>query len=241
MDVIQKLKQGYAHLLDVPVEAFETTGLTFIETKMRELPEWANWVMPLWLLCIGSAIICSVAPQYTAVAKTIIESIKTKNLLSPKMLREAHNLIDLEGWQQREIFFYPCQQPPSFVSPYQVEKLKPGTRGDNFLKGFDGGVFVIRNQGGEIASHAGIKNKGMLNEIAVGTEPAYQRKGMGQAVVAKAVVEIITQDRVPVFIPDKLSNTVSYALARSMSFEKVGEMLFWEYEQSDWKGFPVDD
>lgn len=240
--VAQKLKQGYAHLLAAPVAAFESPGLTFVETGKRELPEWANWVIPLWLLSIGPAVICSVAPSHTAVAQTLIESLKSETLLSPKMADKARQLINAEGWRQREILYFPGQEPPPIFGPdhirlYPVEKLKPGAAGDTLLKAFDGPVFVIRNQAGEIAAHAGIKKKGILREIAVGVEPVYRRKGMGAAVVTEAVTEILAQAKVPIFIPDRLTNTASYALARSLGFAKAGEMLFWEYEQPGWQGF----
>jgi RimJ/RimL family protein N-acetyltransferase len=242
MESIQKLKQGYAHLLDAPVAAFESSGLTFIETGRRELPEWANWVIPLWLLDLGPAVICSVAPPYAAVAKTLVESLKANTLLSPEMAHRARQLINAEGWQQREILFFPGQDPPPIFSPahiwpYPVEKLKPGAAGDALLKAFDGTVFVIRNWEEQIVAHAGIKNKGILREIAISVESVYRCKGMGTAVVAEAVTEILAEEKVPVFIPDRLTNTASYALARSLGFAKVGEMLFWEYEQPGWEGF----
>ncbi len=242
MEPIQKLKQGYAHLLDAPVAAFESPGLTFVETGKRELPEWANWVITLWLLSMGPAVICSVAPRYTAVAQTLVESLKNESLLSPAMAGKARQLINAEGWQQREILYFPAQElPPVFRSahmrPYPVEKLRPGIAGEAILKAFDGPVFVVRNQAEQIVAHAGIKKKGILREIAVGVGSAYRRKGMGTAVVATAVTEILAQEQLPVFIPDRLTNAASYALAHSLGFVKGAEMLFWEYEQPGWQGF----
>lgn len=239
MNVIQKVKLGYARLLDVPVKAFETPGFTFVETNRRESAEWAKWVLPVWLLSIGHAVVCSVAPRYSERAKTTFGLANDKALINPELLETAHMLIQVEGWRQREIFFYSSQQPPPVVTLYQVEKIKPGGEDDSFLKAFDGGVYAVRNEAGTIVSHAGIKNKGVLNEIAVGTEPEYRQMGVGTAVVAKAVTEILATGNVPIFVPDRLTNTASYRLARSLGFEKVGEMLFWEYELPGWEGFPV--
>jgi hypothetical protein len=82
---------------------------------------------------------------------------------------------------KREILFFSGPEPPlvfnpADIRPYLVEKLKPGTAGDVFLKVFDGTVFVMRNRAGQIVAHAGIKNKGILREIAVGVEPAAARE-----------------------------------------------------------------
>jgi GNAT superfamily N-acetyltransferase len=241
MTVLQKLKQGYARLLDVPVECFEKPDFILVETTIRESAEWANWVMPVWLLSIESSIVCSVSPKYARLVQTLFGSMVIETLINPELWEKAHCLIDAEGWRQREIFFYPNSQPPPLTTPYQVEKLKLGDKvAEPFLRAFDGGVYAIRDQAGQIASHAGIKNKGLINEIAVGTEPEYQKKGMGKAVVTHAVTGILARGTVPALIPDTVTNVASYALAHSFGFQKVGEMLFWEYELLKWKGFPLN-
>lgn len=238
MDGIQRLKQGYAHLLDVPVEYLGRPGFTLVKTARREAPEWANWVMPVWLMSIGAGVVCSVSPQLADRANEVFGALKIEALLTPQLLEEAYRLIDAEGWRQREVYFYPRQQPPTVRTLHQVQGLRSGDRyAERFLSTFDGGVRVILDQGGEIASYAGIKNKGLINEIAVGTEPTYQRREMGKAVVTEAVTHILRKGKVPVFVPSTVTNTASYALARSLGFEKAGEMLFWEYELSDWQGF----
>ena len=66
---------------------------------------------------------------------------------------------------------------------------------------FDGGVFAIL-ENDRVASHAGIKDKGLIQEIAVGTEPEFQRRGFGKAVVAAAIRHILAQGKVVVYIPD---------------------------------------
>lgn len=105
----------------------------------------------------------------------------------------------------------------------KIEKRRLG----NFLIG----TYAIFDQDNQIVSCAGIKDHGFINEIAVGTEPEHRKKGMGKAVVACAVADILSRDRIPVYVPDSLTNDGSYALARSLGFEKIGEMMLWEIQR----------
>jgi hypothetical protein len=245
MTALQKLKQGYAHLLDVPAAALDSPGLTFVETARRDQPEWANWLFPIWLFSIDSSLICSVASHYAKLAKGAFEPLPADALLRPETLALARTVIDDQAgegleWVRCELLFYPYPRPPQLNFPYPVEKLRPiGDQAIELISNFDGGVYGIRVENGFIAAHAGIKNKGLIQEIAVGTEPGYQRRGMGKAVVAYAVADILRQGKVPVYWPDSLENKASYALAASLGFQKVATMLFCSYELPDWYGFPI--
>lgn len=234
--ILQKLKLGYAHLLDISAEVMDKPGFTLIETSLRDRPEWANWVHPIWLFAIGLTLVCSVSPHYVKRAEIAFGSLPANVLLSAETLALARTVLDDrtargKEWVQCEVLFYPHRQPPNLASPYQVEKLQPDSdRASRFLRGFDGGVFGIRFENDYIAAHAGIKNKGLLQEIAVGVEEGYRQRGLGKAVVAHAVAAILVQDKVPVYWPDSVKNTASYALAYSLGFEKVAEMCFCCYE-----------
>lgn len=94
-------------------------------------------------------------------------------------------------------------------------------------------TYVVLDQNNRIISCAGIKDHGQINEIAVATGAAYRGQGMGKAVVKRAVADILSRDRLPVYVPDALTNQASYALATSCGFTKVGEMMLWEVEVPD--------
>jgi predicted GNAT family acetyltransferase len=79
----------------------------------------------------------------------------------------------------------------------------------------------------------------VLGEIAVGVEEGYRRQGFGKAVVAHAVARVLAAGKVPVYVPDELTNAASNAQARSLGFAKLGETLYWEEELPDWHGFPL--
>lgn len=244
---LQKLKQGYAHLLDVSADVLDNPGLTFVETSWRDQPEWANWVFPVWLFSINSSLICSVSPHYAQPAWGAFKSLPAETLLKPETLALARTVIDDrtgggKEWVQCELLFYPQAHSPELRFPYPVEKLQPiDEPARAFIRGFDGGVYGIRVEKNFIAAHAGIKNKGLIQEIAVGAEPGYQQRGMGKAVVAYAVADILRQGKVPVYWPDSLENKASYALAASLGFQKVATMLFCAYELPNWQGFPVNE
>jgi hypothetical protein len=243
---LQKLKQGYGYLLDVSADALDNSGFTFVETAWRDQPEWANWVFPVWLFSINSSLICSVSPHYAQLARGAFEALPVEALLKPEILALARTVIDDKPgsgieWVQCELLFYPHTQPPELEFPYPVEKLQPVDEPARaFIRGFDGGVYGIRVEKNFIAAHAGIKNKELIQEIAVGVEPGYQQRGMGKAVVAYAIADILRQGKVPVYWPDSLENKASYALADSLGFQKVATMLFCAYELPNWQGFPVN-
>jgi RimJ/RimL family protein N-acetyltransferase len=245
--ILHRLKQGYAHLLDAPVEALDRPGFTLVVTPAREQPEWANWIFPIWLFAIGSSLICSVSPGYAEPAQAAFASLPLKTLLNQETLTRARRVIDDrtatgQEWVQCELFFYPHPRPPDLAAAYPVEKLQPvDEQAVDFLRSFDGGAYGIRAENGEIIAHAGIKNKGLLQEIAVGVEAGYRQRGLSKVVVAQAIVAILNQGKVPVYWPDSLRNTASYRLAAALGFQKAAEMCFCCYELPGWAGFPLPE
>ncbi len=238
--MLQRLKVGYAHLLDAPLSTFDRSGFMLIETDIRDEPEWASWIQPIWLFSMGSTVICSVSPQYTAQAEVMLKGVLPGGLLDGSVLHKASSIIADKEWVQCELFFYPLLHPPQTSFHYIVEALQPGEEGaEKLLRNFDGGVYVIRNSTGQIASHAAVKNKGLIREIAVGTQPYYRGQGMGRTVVAHAIREILAIGCVPTYWPDSLENIASYALAQSIGFVKVAQMLFCAYERPGWPGFLI--
>lgn len=238
---LEKLIEGYAQLLDAPRASFFAEGITFVNTTVRDLPEWANWVQPIWLFAFEAAVICSVSPTYAEAAEAGLAAVTTAIVLSDATLARATALApDLE-WVRCELFYYPHEQPPQISHNYTVTQLLPGQPGaTKHLANFDGGVYVIRDEDEEITAAAYIKNKGLIREIAVGTEEAYRRQGRGTAVVAYAIREILAQGYVPTYWPDSFENKGSYAVAHTVGMVKVAEMLFCSYAQAEWQGFPVE-
>ncbi|MBX3050388.1 MAG: GNAT family N-acetyltransferase [Caldilineaceae bacterium] len=241
--VLQKLRTGYTHLLGAPPAAFEKSGFTLVSNPIRNEPEWANWIQPIWFFSIGPSVICSVAPQFADQVGSEFKDIAPGTLLEKALLRRAELIIPDKEWVQCELFYYPLPKLPTLpISQryHNVVRLELGqTDAQRLLRNFDGGVYAIRDSAGKLASHAAIKNKGVIREIAVGTQPSYQRQGMGREVVTRAVQEILSVGCVPTYWPDSLDNTASYALARTVGFIKVAQMLFCAYERPGWSGFVV--
>jgi|GEM_PF-6154793 len=234
-----QLKLGYAHLLGAAPDVFDRVGLTFVETTLREQPEWANSVLPIWLVKIKHAIVCSVAPAYAVAARTAFGAVPLSSLMEPGLVQRG-SLAWPGTWIQREILYHPSGTAPPVDTTYNVEFLSAGSpAADALLATFDGGVYVIRDDQNNIVAHAGIKKKGIIHELAVHTQVSFHRQGLGKAVVAYAVAEIVSQGNVPVYIPDTPHNTASYALATTLGFEKAGEMLLCEYALPRWQGFAV--
>ena len=233
---------GYARLLDVPVSVFSQPGFTLVETTQRNEPEWAGWVLPIWLFALGRTVVCSVSPSLAACAHEVLMTDAPSHLLTSAALTQAQRITNRWEWVQCELFYYPHEEPPRVATEHAIKALQPGDpEADRRLRTFDGGVLAIRDQMGQILSAAYIKNKGVLQEIAVGTSSDYRRQGLGKAVVAEAVQTILRNEKVPVYWPDSRENQASYALVQSLGFVKVAEMLFCCYEQPDWQGFPLPE
>ncbi|MEZ4863544.1 MAG: GNAT family N-acetyltransferase [Caldilineaceae bacterium] len=258
--MLAQLQQGYAQMLDVSVERMRTPGLHVVVTPRRDQPEWANWVHPVWFFKLEETVVCSVSPVYATKAKAVLAAVKLASLLDTDLLTVMQQITAQQStrgqstteqsatavhpaemeWVQCELLYYPYASPPQLSSQHVVENLQPtddNVRG--LLRLFDGGVYGIRAEDGTIAAHGCIKDKGLVHEIAVGTEVAYRQRGMGKAVVAAAVAQILERGKVPVYWPDSLQNLASYRLAYALGFQKAAEMLFCCYALPDWAGFPL--
>ena len=109
--------------------------------------------------------------------------MSTDILLSDATLVRAKSVAPELGWVRCELFYYPYVEAPQIDGHYKVKKLQPGQPGaKKNLRNFDGGVYVIWGPHEEITAAAFIKNKGLIREIAVGTEEAYRRQSRGSAV-----------------------------------------------------------
>jgi hypothetical protein len=227
----ERALRGYAALMGVDPILFATPGTHIVETNRRNEPEWSNWMVPLWVMRVESTTVCSVSPSYHAIAVKTIELLSNGSLLAPGLGSAVIALSTSGEWLQREILFLPSNFAPDLSHEVDVVQLlaKHGTDAIRLLSIFDGGVFGIVEEG-RVVSHAGVKNKGLLQEITVGTLPKWQRRGFAKAVTAAAIRHILMKDKVAVYVPDTLDNTSSYALAHSLGFKKLAESLDLEYE-----------
>ncbi len=238
----ERFIHGYAQLLDAPLESFHTNGITFASTPVRDLPEWANWIQPIWLFGFEGAVICSTSPTYAEAAKASFADVTAATLLSEESLAHAISItpkVEAEiEWVRCELFYYPHVRAPQINHGYKIEKLQPGQPGAaKHLLNFDGGVYVIRGESKEITAAAFVKNKGLIHESAVGTEEPYRRQGRAKAVVAQAIQEILAQNALPTYWPDSFENRGSYGVAQAVGMVKGAEMLFCCYEEAGWQGF----
>src|SRR5688572_6512214 len=104
---LQYFIQGYAQLLDAPVEKFHTDSITFVSTPVRDRPEWANWIQPIWLFGFEGSVICSTSPTYAEAAKANFADVTAATLLSEGSLARARSLEPTLEWVPCELFYYP--------------------------------------------------------------------------------------------------------------------------------------
>ncbi len=219
-------------MIGVSETAFYTPGFFLEVIERRAEVAWENWLQPIWLVRLGETTVCTLAPTYARLAEKVFGSWNGRSLLSPELYREAQKCFGALGWQPLEILYYPgAEISPQGMSQRAVRLEKDHPAYDEFSRAFSGSTYVVLNENRHVLSWAGIKDHGWINEIAVGTEVGHRRKGLGKAVVAQAVADILSRGRVPVYVPDALTNAGSYALAYSLGFQKAGEMLLWEVEK----------
>lgn len=230
---MNQLRLGYATLIGVPATVFDAPGLVFEILEKRSSVAWGgNWFQPIWVVSLFQTTVCTVASEHAQQAKKVFEALQYQSLLSLELLTEVQNCFAPNGWQQLEILYYPSVSLSEDDPKHQVSKLyREHPEYPKYSQEFSGGTYVIFDQSNEIISWAGIKDHGAINEIAVGTIPEHRKKGMGKAVVACAVDDILLRGHVPVYVPDAVTNHGSYALAKSLGFEKIGEMLLWEIQR----------
>jgi hypothetical protein len=96
VNVYQHLKRAYAYLLDAPPDVFDRTGITFIVTTRREQPEWANWILPVWLFKIEEVIVCSVTPFYAPAVRAIFSATPIHTLMDRRLFLQGRQVVDVE-------------------------------------------------------------------------------------------------------------------------------------------------
>jgi GNAT superfamily N-acetyltransferase len=233
IETAAKLKHGYASLLGAPAAAFDQPGFRLEVLEARSQVAWGDWLQPIWAVSLFSTTLCTVAPMYAAQTASIFGALAAPSLLSPNLLDTLQGCFGPAGWQPLEILVYPSVSillEPTTRAVTRLDPLHPEYK--KYSTEFSGGTYAVLNGEGRILAWAGIKDHGSINEIAVGTDPQHRRQGLGKAVLSWAVAEILARGRVPVYVPDALDNAASYALARSLGFEKIGEMLLWEVQNS---------
>ena len=235
---LAKLKRGYAQLLDVSVRAFAVKGLVTGVTRRRESPDWADWLVPVWLMSMDGATICSVAPRFAEPVSKALKGLVFHDPLLPltrQILEEACG--DQRFWPV-ELFAYLRPNPPEPPSQTRIDLLATGDpHAKQVLGDFDGEVYAVRDDQGHILAHAGIKNRGLIQEIAVLTKEPHRNQGLGKALVAHATREILARGLMPVYSPNRMDNKSSYRVVNTLGFEKVGEMLMLMYRVPSWTGF----
>ena len=238
---LQLLKLGYAHLLDVSVRAFDRPGFVPAVTRRRGAQDWADWVTHVWLVSLDGTVVCSVSPDLAEPILAFFQARPHTSLLDPGFLDEARAVAGHGHWSQMPLFTYLKTTPPRVATPHRVARLAPGDpHCSHVFRHFDGDVYAVRDREGHILSHAGIKNRGIVQEIGVWTREDQRGKGMGKAVVAQAASEILARGLVPVYTPDRADNRPSFALIHALGFEQVGEMLLLEERLPDWQGYGWD-
>jgi RimJ/RimL family protein N-acetyltransferase len=242
LDPHDALARTYAQVLDCDPDAFEQSGPTVVSTDERTtgFSDRNRWIRHVWCVSIAEGVVCSVDPVLESPCSEPYSQDAWPSLTDGeafervrKPVDEAEASFEDAEWHQREILWYPDDEPPTPTMVEETEILQQGDPGadEHRRPGWEGGVFVLRADDGTIVSEAGIKeigDTGDILEIAVGTEEGHRQRGYGKAVVARAMAEIIDRGAVPTYVPNRLSNEASYALAESLGFENVGEELFLE-------------
>ena len=91
-----------------------------------------------------------------------------------------------------------------------------------WLRPFNGGALVARDERGRVAAGVGIKRHNPHgHELAVGTEPAHRGKGLARTLVAQAARRVLAEGAVPLYLHDD-GNAASARVAEATGFPDRG-------------------
>jgi GNAT superfamily N-acetyltransferase len=226
------LDEYYAQELGCTVALLTQPGLHIVASQRRTRPGWGGFITPVYALATEQGGVISARPDQVDHYRRELAPSYAGGPLGPTELRQLGRLAQ---W----LFPYAYAihgdvlycDPASFRGDVgRAERLWPDDRrGESLRRRFDGAIFVIWGERGEIASWAAIKRKSSaVWEIAVTTEPPYRGRGYARQVVSAATRHILDEGRLALYIHET-SNRPSARVARAVGYQAYTEAFFCEY------------
>jgi RimJ/RimL family protein N-acetyltransferase len=229
---VERLDRFHTGELGCGGTLLEEPGVHVVPSERRTRPGWGGYTIPLLALSTPRGGVVSVRPEVLDRARSALGPIRVGEPLGAvefERLRQlAKSIVPYAYSLSGHVLFADAERfhPRSG----RAERLDCGdTRGADLRRRFDGEIFVVRGARGEIASWAAIKLKSDdVWEIAVVTEAAYRGRGLAKEVVSAATDHILAQDRLALYVHDRV-NLASAKVCRSLGYAEYAEEFFCEY------------
>jgi RimJ/RimL family protein N-acetyltransferase len=227
-----RLDEFHALQLECPVEWLSEPGIQVFASERRARPGWGGYIAPI--LAVGT-----LGGGLVSVRSDLLQAVNREVAAFPleRPLGERE-FARLRSISQRAVpYAYCLSGDVLFVDRGRFRPGEPGAehlsrddrRGTDLRRRFDGEIFIVPGNRGDIAAWSAIKLKANdVWEIAVVTEPAYRGRGHAKRVVTAATSYILDHGRVPLYVHDR-SNLASARVCRALGYTEYTQTFFCEY------------
>ncbi len=229
---VDRLDAFHAVELGCDPTLFGTPGVHVVPTERRGRPGWGGYTVPLLALSTVGGGIVSVRPDLAERVRVELAPVPSGLPMQEadfeRLRRVTRTTVPYAYSLSGYVLFATRDHFLPIAS--RAERLgRSDPRAADLYRRFDGEVFAVRGQRGEIASWAAIKLKSDdVWEIAVVTEAAYRGQGLAKEVVSTATDFILEQGRLALYVHDR-TNAASARVCRSLGYVEYTEEFFREY------------
>jgi RimJ/RimL family protein N-acetyltransferase len=229
---VDRLDAFHAVELDCGPALLRTPGVHVVPSERRGRPGWGGYTVPLLALSTAGGGVVSVRPELAERARAEMAPAQEGRPLQEADFEQLRRLARAAVPYAYNLSGYVLFATRDHFLPIasRAERLgRSDPRAADLYRRFDGEVFAVRGQRGEIASWAAIKLKSDdVWEIAVVTEAAYRGQGLAKEVVSTATDFILEQGRLALYVHDR-TNAASARVCRSLGYVEYAEEFFSEY------------
>lgn len=175
-------------------------GLHVVASHRRAAPAWDGRLRPALAVDTGRSAVLSVAPDRVAAIRELVRRTPTRLLAAlPEAVGRPEFCVH-DGPFRWSLAPAPLPDVGEWTEP-TAPGLPP------WLRLFDRPVLVVRDPDGAYLAGAGIKRHDAYgHELAVGTVPAAQGRGLARRLVAQAARRVLDEGRSP---PTCTSGTIT--------------------------------
>ncbi|MEV1158561.1 GNAT family N-acetyltransferase [Micromonospora chokoriensis] len=197
-------------------------GLHVVASHRRAQPAWDGRLRPALAVDTGQSGVLSVAPERVAAIRSLVRRTPDRLLAA---LPEA---VGLPDWCVHDGSFRWSVAPAPLPDAGEwTDPTAPGL--PPWLRLFDQPVLVVRDPDGAYLAGAGIKRHDAYgHELAVGTVPAAQGRGLARRLVAQAARRVLDEGAVPTYLHER-DNRASARVADAAGFPDRGWRAYGVY------------
>ncbi|MGC4845615.1 GNAT family N-acetyltransferase [Micromonospora sp. DT15] len=197
-------------------------GLHVVASQRRAEPAWDGRLRPALAVDTGQSAVLSVAPDRVAAIRALVRRTPARLLAAlPEAVGRPEFCVH-DGpfrWSRTPA---PLPDVGEWTDP-TATGLPP------WLRLFDRPVLVVRDPDGAYLAGAAIKRHDAYgHELAVGTAPAAQGRGLARRLVAQAARRVLDEGAIPTYLHER-DNHASARVAEAAGFPDRGWRAYGVY------------